>query len=210
MKPCGGNCNSSHELHRGEGGAGSRAPGAGKVFTLRVTATERLGRRVGISFDVLRRLGRYGAVSIITSLVVMSVLGVLVGVIDAPAGWSNVAATCVGIALSYELNRRWAWAGRTERRTTAQVVSFTTINLTGLVVSTVAVHTTAVMASQHHLTRLVRTGAVESVNLAAWGALWVVQFLLLDRFVFRARGEPIASTGPVTARPIDGEYVEVG
>ncbi len=175
-----------------------------------VSGAESLGRRLGIRLDVVRRLARYGAVSIITSLVVMSVLGVLVGVIDAPAGWSNVAATCVGIALSYELNRRWAWAGRTDGRTTAQVVSFTTINLTGLVLSTVAVHTVAVMSSQHHLSRLIRTGAVESVNIAAWGVLWVIQFLLLDRFVFRASGEPVGSPGPVAARSIDGEHVEVG
>lgn len=180
------------------------------MFTLAVSVTERLRRSLGIRFDVLRRLGRYGAVSIVTSLVVMGVLGVLVGVIDAPAGWSNVAATCVGIALSYELNRRWAWENRTEGRTTAQVVSFTTINLTGLVVSTVAVHTVAVMSTEHHLTRLVRTGAVEGVNIAAWGALWVIQFLLLDRYVFRARTVPVESTVERTARSIDGEHVEVG
>ena len=67
------------------------------------------------------------------------------------------------------------------------------------------------MATQHHLTRLVRTGAVEGVNIAAWGVLWVIQFLILDRFVFRApkvrRWGQRRSGQP---RPIDGEHVEVG
>jgi putative flippase GtrA len=163
-----------------------------------------------VRFPVLRRLGRYGAVSIVTSLTVFGVLGVLVGIVDAPAGWSNVVATVAGIALSYELNRRWAWRGRTDGRTAGQMVSFAAINLSGLLISTVAVHTVAVLATEHHLTRLVRTGAVEGVNIASWGALWLIQFLILDRFVFRAHQR--ASVSPVgrTGASIDGEHVEVG
>jgi putative flippase GtrA len=175
---------------------------------MRVTAW--LGQNLRTRIDLVRRLVRYGAVSIITSSVVMGVLGLLVGVVNAPAGWSNVAATCVGIALSFELNRRWAWAGRTQGRTASQVVSFTVINLSGLVLSTVAVHNVALLATQHHLTRLGRTGVVESVNIAAWGALWLIQFLILDRFVFRERSVPVASVSAVTTRPIDSEHVEIG
>ena len=122
-----------------------------------------------------------------TSLVVLGTLGILVGVVEAPAGWSNVVATLVGIALSYELNRRWTWGGRVEGRTPIQIVSFTAMNLAGLGLSTVAVHTVAVIATEHDLTRLLRTAAVELVNIAAWGLLWVIQFLVLDRFVFRDR-----------------------
>lgn len=178
------------------------------IVVMRVSGWIRQNLRTRI--DVVRRLGRYGAVSIITSLVVMGVLGVLVGLVNAPAGWSNVIATVVGIALSFELNRRWAWAGRTEGRTAGQVVSFTIINLSGLVLSTLAVHSVAVLATQHHLTRLVRTGAVESVNIAAWGALWMIQFLILDRFVFRVRTVRVSSMSVLATRPIDGEHIEIG
>jgi hypothetical protein len=78
------------------------------------------------------------------------------------------------------------------------------------VLSTIAVHDVAVLATRHHLTRLVRTGAVESVNIAAWGALWLIQFLILDRFVFRDRTAPERSTRALATRPIDGEHVEIG
>ena len=171
---------------------------------------QRLRNGLGTRFELLRRLSRYGAVSIVTSLVVFGVLGLLVGVVNAPAGWSNVAATLVGIALSFELNRRWAWEGRSQGRTPIQVASFVTINLTGLIISTAAVHSVAVEATQHHLTRLVRTGAVEGVNIAAWGVLWVIQFLILDRFVFRAPKVAIGSAAERAAPAIDGEHIEVG
>ncbi len=180
------------------------------MFTVVVSGARRLRQSLSTRFDLIRRLSRYAAVSIVTSIVVLSVLGVLVGVVDAAAGWSNVVATLAGIALSFELNRRWAWEGRSNGPTAVQIVSFATMNLTGLGLSTVAVHTVAVMATQHHLTRLVRTGAVEGVNIAAWGALWVIQFLVLDRFVFRPRGLPVASTAALTASSIDGEHVKVG
>jgi putative flippase GtrA len=175
-----------------------------------VIVRQRKSLREWLALDVLRRLGRYGAVSIVTSLVVLGTLGVLVGVVDAPAGWSNVIATCVGIALSYELNRRWTWQRRGGAPTASQMVSFAAMNLAGLGLSTVAVHTVAVIATEHDLTRLPRTAAVELVNIAAWGLLWVVQFVVLDRFVFRDRRPALESDQPLTPVPVDSEHVEVG
>jgi putative flippase GtrA len=159
---------------------------------------------------VVRRLGRYATVSVITSVVVFATLGALVGLVDAPAGWSNVIATVVGICLSFELNRRWAWQGRGGGPTASQLGSFTAMNLAGLGLSTLAVHTVAVVATSHHLARLARTGAVEATNIAAWGALWVVQFVVLDRFVFVDRRPPPVSAPAATAGPVDGEHVEIG
>ena len=172
-----------------------------------VRRSERVRR--WLALDVLHRLGRYGAVSIVTSFVVLGTLGILVGVVEAPAGWSNVVATLVGIALSYELNRRWTWQRRGGGPTASQIVSFTAMNLAGLGLSTVAVHTVAVIATEHDLTRLPRTAAVELVNIAAWGLLWVIQFLVLDRFVFKDRRPPPPSDQPLAAGSVDGEHVEV-
>ena len=61
------------------------------------------------------------------------------------------------------------------------------LSLVGLGASTVAVQAAARAAEQAGLSTLGRTLAVELANVAAFGSLWVVQFLVLDRILFRRR-----------------------
>ena len=75
-----------------------------------------LTRGLSDRIDVAK-LVRYGAVSIIATTTSLLVLGVLVGILAAPAGWSNVVATTVGTVPSFELNRRWVWQRRGHRGT---------------------------------------------------------------------------------------------
>jgi hypothetical protein len=51
------------------------------------------------------------------------------------------------------------------------------------VISTVAVHLAATATSAS--TRLVHTAAVEMANVAAYGSLLIIQFVLCDRILFR-------------------------
>jgi hypothetical protein len=60
----------------------------------------------------LAKLLRYAAVSAISTATSLTVLGLLVGLLNAPAGWANVAATAIGTVPSFELNRRWVWLKR--------------------------------------------------------------------------------------------------
>ena len=85
-----------------------------------------------------------------------------------------------------------AW-GTADRRL-AQVVPFTTLSFAGLSVSTVAVRVAATHTAGW--SRGAHTLAVELANVAAYGALWVVQYVLLDRVLFRA-GDLLADRGPV-------------
>jgi putative flippase GtrA len=136
------------------------------------------------------RLLRYAAVSLVATATSTLSLGVMVGVIGLAAVWSNIAATAIGTVPSFELNRRWVW-GRTDQRSLLrQVVPFCALSLAGLVVSTVAVGVVANLTSDW--SRLDRTLAVEFANLAAYGSLWIVQYQLLNRFLF-------AGSGPTTA-----------
>jgi putative flippase GtrA len=136
----------------------------------------------------LRQFVRYGSVSAISTVTALSVLGVLVGVLGWPATWSNVVATAIGTIPSFELNRRWVWAVGGRRSILRQAVPYAALSFTGLVVSTFAVH----LASDATInsTRLVHTMAVEMANVAAYGALWLVQFALCDRVLFRAPAIP--------------------
>jgi putative flippase GtrA len=137
------------------------------------------------------RLVRYSAVSLVATSTSLATLGILVGVTGLPATWSNVIATGVGTVPSFELNRRWVWNHHGRRSLLGQVVPFCCLSFAGLVVSTLAVGVVAGRTSGWgHWSH---TAAVMAANLAAYGTLWVVQFQLLNRVLFRTPQPEFAS-----------------
>jgi putative flippase GtrA len=146
----------------------------------------------------LAQLVRYATVSAIATSTGLSILAMLVGVAGMSAGWANVIATTVGTAPSFELNRRWVWR-RADRSLLRQAVPFLAIALVELVLSTLAVHAADGWARDHHLHRVARTAVVLAANVVAFGTMWVLQFVICDRILFRSRptgahGGPAAAT----------------
>ena len=133
--------------------------------------------------DVLRKLIKYGSVSAISTATSLTILGVLVGLANFPAIWANVIATSIATVPSFELNRRWVWAQDGQRSLVRQAAPYFLLSFAGLVLSTLAVHLASAATSD--ATRLFHTAAVELANVAAYGALWVIQFVLCDRILFR-------------------------
>ena len=141
----------------------------------------------------MRKFLRYGAVSAISTVTSMAVLGLLVASRVLTPGWANVAATAVGTVPSFELNRRWVW-GRTGRRSVAaEVGPFAVLSFAGLALSTLAVSIAGHLAAGLDATP--RTVAVEAASVAAFGSLWLVQFVLLDRVLFATRSREPAIIG---------------
>jgi len=181
------------------GGSGTDAPGAlPRVVHRRVrTATDRVGvvleaalDRVGLGHLAHRvwQVVRYGAVSIIATLTSMTVLGALLATATLTPGWANIVATGVGTVPSFELNRRWVW-GRTGRRSVAaEIGPFCVLSFAGLALSTLLVSLAGRWADAAGLDALWRASAVEVANVAAFGSLWILQFLILDRVLFARRG----------------------
>jgi putative flippase GtrA len=138
---------------------------------------------------VLRRLVprilRYASVSLLATGLSLTVLGVLVGLVAVPAGWANVAATAAGTVPSFELNRRWVWAKTGRRSLPAEVLPFTILSFTGLAISTIAVSVAGAWAIHRDWPATARTVLVLATNVVAYGSLWVLQFVLLDRVLFR-------------------------
>src|SRR5271156_4994614 len=128
---------------------------------------------------VCRRLIRYGSVSAISTATSLTLLGLLVGLLGFPAIWANVIATTIATVPSFELNRRWVWAQRGRRSLLRQATPYFLLSLPGLVLSTFAVHLAADATSA--TSRLLHTAAVEMANVAAYWALWIIQFVLCDR-----------------------------
>jgi putative flippase GtrA len=153
--------------------------------------------RTGIAGVVdLRRLVRYGAVSVLATATSLTTLALLVGFFGVGATSANVVATLVGTVPSFELNRRWVWGLAGRPAVGAQVAPFVGLSLLGLVSSTLAVHEVARGTAQLGPTG--RVVAVELANVTTYGALWALQFVLLDRILFRrwpgaARRQPDAS-----------------
>jgi putative flippase GtrA len=123
----------------------------------------------------------------ISTFVGLTVLGVLVATSTMAPGWANVVATAVGTVPSFELNRRWVWHKVGRRSLTTEVVPFWVLSFSGLALSTVAVAAAADWATTAKLEDTARTLAVEGAHLAGFGVLWIVQFLVLDRFLFGRR-----------------------
>jgi putative flippase GtrA len=124
-------------------------------------------------------------VSIISTTVTLSILGALVATRTMPSGWANVAATAAGTVPSFELNRRWVWGRRGQRSIGRELGPFWAISFLGLALSTIAVAATGRWAARVGLGPTTRTLLVEAANVAAFGTLWVAQFVLLDRVLFR-------------------------
>jgi putative flippase GtrA len=116
----------------------------------------------------------------------MTTLGLLVTLTSLSPGWSNVVATALGTVPSFEMNRRWVWARSDRRSLLRQVLPFVAMAFAELVASTLAVHAAGVWAQHHGVGHLTRTAIVEGANVGAFGALWIAQYVICDRLLFRA------------------------
>ncbi len=133
--------------------------------------------------SLARRMSRCLLVSVGTTLLSAGVLVTLALGAGVPAGSANVVAVCCGIAPSYFANRHWVWGRRGRSDFAREVVPFWVLSLAGLVASTVAV--SAVASSAAHWSTSARALALPLANLSVFGALWLLQFALLDKVLFK-------------------------
>jgi putative flippase GtrA len=148
------------------------------------------------------KIVRYGAVSAVSTIVSLTVLGLLVFTGTLSPGWANVVATAIGTVPSFELNRRWVW-GRTGRRSLlAEVGPFWALSFAGLGLSTLAVSMAGHWATDAGLHAGMRALVAQAANVCAFGSLWIAQFVILDRSVFGRSTLPVPALreGALNAR----------
>jgi len=134
---------------------------------------------------LVRKLARCMGVSVVTTVVSLTTLVAATAGLGMAAWVANVLATSVATVPSYHLNRRWTWGRRGESDLWREVAPFWALAFAGLVLSTVAVALTAGWLEGMHLrSGVLATGALLAAQLSAFGLLWVVQFVLLDRVLF--------------------------
>ncbi|MCU1399943.1 MAG: hypothetical protein JWN62_3052 [Acidimicrobiales bacterium] len=136
------------------------------------------------------KLFRYAAVSSVSTVVSQIVLAALVATRTTSAVWANIIATIVGTVPSFELNRRWVWNKQGRRSISGEVVPFAALSASGLALSTLAVAMMSHAAEDWPTTH--RTVAIQIASLTAFGVVWLVQFVVLDRILFKRR-QPAAT-----------------
>ncbi len=131
----------------------------------------------------LRKLFRYAAVSGVATAVSQTVLALLVATRTTGAVTANIIATLIGTIPSFELNRRWVWGKSGRRSLNGEVLPFLGLAAAGLSLSTLAV----AIASHYteHYSTTSRTLTIQVASLTAFGIVWLIQFVLLDKVLFR-------------------------
>ncbi len=131
------------------------------------------------------RAGRCLSVSVGTTVLSAVVLVTLAVGFGVPAGGASLLANGCGIPPSYLCNRRWVWR-RTGRGDLArEVVPFWTLSLAALVVSTWFVAYVGKITAA--LPVAGRAIALPGANIGVFATLWIAQFVILDRLIFRNR-----------------------
>ncbi len=125
-------------------------------------------------------------VSVLTTVISVATLAIATVGFGIVAWGANILATSVATVPSYQLNRRWTWGKRGAGHPWREVLPFWMLAFSGLVLSTIFVAFTDPRVTRLHANLAVHTGAVIGAHLAGFGVLWVVQFVLLDRVLFRA------------------------
>jgi putative flippase GtrA len=156
---------------------------------------ERLRTPVG------RRLFRYSMVSVVAVAVSTSVLLFCSGVLSWSAWVSNTVATAVATVPSYELNRRWAWGKTGKGHLLKEVVPFWVLSFIGWGFSTICVDLMEHYAKSHHFSHLVRTGTVGLTSIGAFGVLWIVKFVIINKVLFVHRPVPVEALDGRTGLP---------
>jgi putative flippase GtrA len=125
---------------------------------------------------------RYTMVSVISALTSLAILTIVYGALRL---WSEVfstlfANTMAGIP-SYILNRRWVWGKSGRSHLWREILPFWVMSFTGIGFALFTASLAHNFADAHHLHHLARTVLVVGANIAAFGILWLLKFIILNR-----------------------------
>ena len=124
-------------------------------------------------------------VSVVTTVISVSTLAFATVGLGITAWMANVLATSVATVPSFHLNRSWTWSKRGPTDLWREVVPFWALAFAGLLLSTVFVALTDPWMTQLHTGVLVHTSALIGAHLSGFAVLWLIQFAVLDRVLFR-------------------------
>jgi len=147
------------------------------VLTDLTDSLGRIGARHG------SKLIRFGAVSAFNVILGQLLLyGAQVVLAWSPV-MANTFALCLGAVPAYVLSRYWVWEKRGKNQIMAEVIPFWTLTIIGFILSTGAIW---YVDTRWDAAPLV----INLTNLLAYGLVWVVKFMVLDRVLFKPTEVP--------------------
>lgn len=123
-----------------------------------------------------RRALRYSAVSVVNVPLGQGILFLGQHAFGWSPRWANFVAVMVTAIPAYLLNRYWVWGRKDHNRLLHEVIPFWLIALLGLVLSDMAVRWVT--------ERTDWPPAANVASISAFGVLWILKYLLLDRVLF--------------------------
>ena len=125
---------------------------------------------------------RYTMVSIISAATSLVILTIVYGALQL---WNEVVSTLFANIMagfpSYYLNRRWVWRKGGRSHVWRELLPFWVMSITGIGFALYTATLARNFADSHHLQHLGRTVLVVGANVAAFGILWLLKFLILNR-----------------------------
>ena len=136
-----------------------------------------------------KKMFRYATVSVISTIVSFSVLGLVFGVFRV---WTEVPSTVFGNAVatfpSYWLNRKWAWGKHGRSHFLKEVAPFWLMAALGIAFSIVGASLARHIGQHYDLGNLEKTALVLVANVLSFGVFWVIKLLIFNR-LFRVELE---------------------
>jgi putative flippase GtrA len=129
-----------------------------------------------------KKMLRYTMVSIVSTVMTFTVLGIIFGVLRL---WTEVPSTIVAnvvmIAPYYYLNRRWVWGKTGRSHWRRELLPFWVLCLWGIVLSIASATLARHISVANHLGHVAATALLLSITVTAFGVVWVIKFLIFNR-----------------------------
>tara|TARA_B100000131_G_C18079759_1_gene597759 strand:- start:540 stop:971 length:432 start_codon:yes stop_codon:yes gene_type:complete len=129
-----------------------------------------------IALTINRKIFRYLLVSVVSVVIGQLLLYLFFKILGLDASLSNFLSVTLSTIPNYLLNRYWVWRKSGPHDLKREIFPYWIIAFTGLGLSTLFVF----LADRIWDSWVV----VNCANLSAYGSLWVLKFVILDRYLF--------------------------
>ncbi len=152
---------------------------------------------IPLSRSRVRLWGRYTGASVVAGVISEVVFVVTYWFLAVPVA-ASLLAFVAGAVPNYLMNRYWAWQRRGRPHHTSEVLPYAVIvvvtALTAILVTTAADR----WVRDHVSTHALQVTLVGTAFLATYGTMFVLKFVLFDRFIFvdRAARTPDTTSAP--------------